>query len=137
MEIGLLIIFIFLLFKYVQARYQFSKMSEKNNFYLLQIEQKIIDNPKNPILYCSRGTIFMRIQNLPKAREDFRRALLLVEEGVQVIDQEKLIKNILLNITYTEKPLPWSKNCPKDYTGNTMFYFLVVRFGAMRFNFKI
>lgn len=75
------------------------------------------------------------MQNLPKARDDFRYALALIENGFRVTEKEKLVSNILMNIKFTEKPLPWSGKGPKDYSKSAMFYFLVVWFGDKRYNF--
>lgn len=135
MKIILIAIGIFFLFRYLQAKYQLGQIKEKFLFNLKQVNQLIEKDPGNALYYCRRGSINMKMQNLVKARDDFRYALTLIDNGFPAANREMLVSNILLNIKFTEKPLPWSGKGPKDYSKSAMFYFLVDRFGDLRYHF--
>lgn len=135
MKIFLLAFGIWFLYRYLQAKYHIGQLKEKNLFYLLQVNQLIDEDPENPFHYCRRGSIHINMQNLIKARDDFRHALSLFDNGFNIVDKEKIVSQVLITIKYAEKPLPWSRKGPKDYSGSAMFYFLVDRFGGKRYNF--
>lgn len=135
MKILLIAFGIFFLYRYLQAKYQLGQLKEKYLFNLIQVNQLIEEDPGNALYYCRRGSINMKMQNLVKARDDFRYALTLIDNGFPAANKEKLVSNILLNTKFTEKPLPWSGKGPKDYSKSAMFYFLVVWFGDKRYNF--
>lgn len=136
MKIALLIIFVFFIYKYLHARYVFGRIQEQITFYLYKIELEINEQPDNPMLYCRRGSLYQKLQDFPKAYDDFRHALSLIDEGWPIPEKEKILSKLALNIRFTQKPLPWSKNGPMDHSGNAFYYFLIERFGDMRYQFK-
>jgi hypothetical protein len=74
-------------------------------------------------------------QNLKSADFDFRKALDMIRKGFPIENKDEIESKLLMNLRYTQKPLPWSKSGPKDYSKNWFMYFLIERLGARRYNF--
>lgn len=135
MKFFLVALILYLVFKYLKDSYHFSGMKEKWRFYLMKVEREIEENPLEPLFYCRRGSIYQRMQDFPKANENFRYALKLINDGHYVTNKEELKSLLLENIKYTEKPLPWSKNGAKNLSNSVFTFFLIERFGYRRTNF--
>lgn len=135
MKIVLLVIAIFFLFKYFKSRYQFIQLKDRLKFYLLKIDLEIHENPENALHFCRRGSLYMQMQNFPKANADFRHANELIEKGFQITEKDKFSERLKSNISFTQKPLPWSKNGPKNLSKSTLTFFLIERFGNIRYQF--
>jgi len=130
----LIAIILFFCFKLLQAKHFLRQIKEKNEFHLLKIEQALMLEPDNPILYCIRGSIYQRSQNFILANIDYKKALSMITDKTEY--KGKNLKSILFgNIKYTEKPHPWVKGGPKDLSNSGLAYYLIDRFGYLRYNF--
>ena len=135
MKYVLLAFGLFFIYKLFKAWYVFRNVKEESEFYLEKVERGLKEYPDNPILFCVRGSIFQTRQNFLKANLDFNTALHMINNGAKVADREDLINKIEMNISYTEKPLSWTKNGPKDLSKSWFTYFLIERLGHRRVNF--
>ena len=136
------IILIFIFYKFLKAYYEFNQMKKRLNYNLMKIENELTLNPNNPLVYCRRATIYQILQNFVKAKTDYTKALQLIDLGYKAMNEdkeiqinEKFITNIHQNIGYVNKPLPWSKNGPKDLSNSWLTFFLIERLGNTRTNF--
>jgi len=75
------------------------------------------------------------------ATDDFAKALIMIDNGSKIIDIETGIEisnikdireGILANLSYCKKPLPWSKNGPKNLSNNAIVFVLIERLGNKR-----
>jgi hypothetical protein len=128
--IALAVLFIIGLTK---AYYRLKQIVERTEWDLRKVEAKIKEDPLNPHLLCGRGTLYHLRQDFNSANLDYNRALELIDSKG---NNKDLVGKIKLNITYTEKPLPWSSGTPKDSSKNFLLYFLIDRLGNKRYNFK-
>ena len=135
MKYILLVLGLFIVYKLFRAWYAFKDLKEECEFYLSKIELELKEKPDNPVLLCKRGTIFQMTQNFLKANLDFKTALFMINNGAKVANRDELINKIEMNISYTEKPLPWRKKDPKDLSNNWLAFFLIKRLGGKRYNF--
>ena len=110
-------------------------MKDRLKFYLLKIDLEIQENPENVIHFCRRGSLYMQMQNFPKANADFRYTLELIEKGFLITEKDKFVGRLKGNIKFTEKPLPWSKIGPKNLSNSALTFFLIDRFGDIRYKF--
>jgi hypothetical protein len=135
MKYFLLALGAFLVYQLTRSWLQFREIKGNCFYELGKIQNLIKENPSNPILYCRRGSIYQNCQNFIDANLDFRKALEMVKNGAPVAKKEELINTIIMNLKYTEKPLPWSRRGPKDLSNSWLVYFLIERFGGKRNNF--
>ncbi|MGV8111826.1 MAG: hypothetical protein AB2L17_02855 [Lentimicrobium sp.] len=135
MKIFLIALILTFVFLFLKDKYYFNGIKDKLKFYLMKIELAIRENPYDPLNYCRRGSIYQRMQDFPKANKDFKYAIKLIEDGHPVYKKDELISRLILNIKYTEKPLPWSKKGPKDLSKSALTFFLIERFGNLRSQF--
>lgn len=131
----LLAIVVFFIYKLTVSWLQFRNLKDRTDYELDKIQFKIESDPDNPLLYCKRGTIHQMGQNLKSADLDFRRALDMIRKGFPIENKVDVESKLLMNLRYTEKPLPWTKSGPKDYSNNWFMYFLIERLGGRRYNF--
>ena len=135
MKIFILVFVLFYLFKYVKSIYEFYQMRERIQFYIEKMDQEINQMPGNALLFCRRGALYQELQDFPKANLDFRRAIDLINNGYPVDRKDEMLNNLNLNLQYTENPLPWTKNGPKDFSNSSSTYFLIKGFGKRRVSF--
>lgn len=135
MEYILLALLLFWVYKFTIAWIQFREIKNRYSYELDKIQSLIDKNPANPILYCKRATIHQIAQNFIDANLDYRKALEMVKNGAPVDRRDDFERKVIGNISYTAKPLPWSKNGPKNMSNSWLVFFLIDRFGDKRYNF--
>ena len=121
-----------MIYKLTRAWIQFREIKDRYFFELDRVQTLIDKNPANPILYCKRGTVHQIAQNFLDANLDYRKALEMVRNGAPVARREDLERTIILNIKYTEKPLPWLKKGPKNMSNNWVAFLLIEQLGGKR-----
>jgi len=141
MNIFLIVLFLFIAYKLLKAKFNLKYLKEDIEYHLFKINEEILNDRYNPLLYAKRGSMYQMIQDFPKANNDFYKALSLLNVGEKprYKGKEPIVndfeESLLKNIKYTEKPHPWVKYGPRDLSNNWFAFFLIERFGYKRRNF--
>lgn len=125
----------FLVLRLTWSWFNFRALKERNLYEFEKNQLEIEKNPNSAILFCKRGTFYQIGQNFILANLDYRQALDMIEKDASFENKEEIKAKLKMNIKYTVKPLPWSKNGPKDLSRNWLAFFLIERLGDRRFNF--
>ncbi|RKD90029.1 hypothetical protein BC643_0365 [Mangrovibacterium diazotrophicum] len=143
---------LFFCFKYFRSKYQLNSLKEQAEYEIVKITEKLEESQSNPMYQLRLASIYMNICDLVKARQYFISALSLINNGhklyldgtlgynqsenkIYLSNRDEIIGQVKLSISYTEKPLPWSRNTPKDYSSSPLFFLLVKGFGGQRHTF--
>ena len=135
------VIVLYFLFRTFQAVGTLRYIKEKTEYFIRELETKYINKTYDTFYYIQRGSYFMQRQDFISATDDFAKALIMIDNGSKIIDIEtgieisniKVIREgILANLSYCKKPLPWSKNGPKDLSNNAIVFVLIERLGNKR-----
>ena len=126
---------LFIIYLALRDLIRFNRIKEQVEYELFKINKQIEETPNNPILYAKRGNLYQDIQNFPEAKSNFIKAKSMIIALRDKNVNDKFLPHLELNLNYIEKPHPWAKSGVRDSSNSLISFFLIERFGNLRYYF--